>query len=539
MQGLGDFLLKKGVLSREELAAALRLQRLTRKKLEEVLVEQGYLKEDQLWPLLAEFLQLPLLSLEGLKTSPQLAESLPRSLAQKHNLVPLSVQNGEILLGCAGPVNPAVLENLRRLTGKKVMLGFLPPPELERAREAIYQDAPVEEALPEGEGEVVPEQAAQILDSILKKALNMRASDVHLEPEPEFLRVRFRIDGWLRTVEQLPLELAPPLISRIKVLGRMNIAERRSPQDGGFPFSSEEGGSINVRVSTLPCARGEKAVLRLLPSQEKLLDLEDLGMDEETLARFKELLELPYGLILVTGPTGSGKTFTLYAALKYLRRDTVNIVTVEDPIELAMEGITQTQVDYGSRRYLFSTALRAVLRQDPNIIMVGEIRDGETASLALQAALTGHLVLSTLHTNDAVGAVERLVDMGCERYLVGSALKGVLAQRLVRLICPYCKHKFSPPPGELLALGLSPEEEYYAGRGCPHCHGSGYRGRTGIFELLVLDREIQRLVISGADALTLKEKLKGKMRTLREDGALKVKKGLTTTAEVLKATLEF
>ncbi|MGO0122393.1 GspE/PulE family protein [Desulfothermobacter acidiphilus] len=537
---LGEFLVAEGALRPEELAAAVRMQRGGNKKLEEVLLEQGFLPEDRLTELLSRFLGLPLFSPDRVLLTPELLQLVPPALVRRYELYPVRLEGNDLYLACRGEINSAVLDNLRRLTGKNVRAVLMRPSELEEIRRHILQEE-------EGEAAATVELAeggsvAQLLDSLLLRAMNLGASDLHLEPEVDHLKVRLRIDGILRAVEQLPLHLFPPLVSRIKVLGGMNIAEKRAPQDGGFSFRpSENGRSINLRVSVLPSVRGEKVVMRLLPSQDKIMELKDLGMATELREDFQRLLSLPHGLILVTGPTGSGKTFTLYAALKHLRRPEVNIITVEDPVELQMDGITQVQVDYASKKLTFSSALRSIVRQDPDIIMVGEIRDGETAQLSLQAALTGHLVLSTLHTNDAVSAVERLADMGCERYLVAAALRGVLAQRLVRTICPRCRTQFKPPLAELLALGLGEEEagEFYAGRGCVYCHQTGYRGRTGLFELLVVDEELQKRIAAGADAMTLKELVKGRMRFMLDDGLDKARRGITTLSEVLRVTMTF
>lgn len=541
---LGEYLVARGVIKQSELAAALRLQRTEKKKLGNILVEQGILGEDQLAPLLAEFFGLPLFTLRDVVLTPQLAATVPQAVALKHRLVPVSLKDNEIFIACSDPVNKFIIENLRRVTGKRLHLVYMTDSELSLVLKQSYPDSAGAEAfiIPDTTVDPAgPDYAMKLLDNTIIKAVNMGASDLHMEPEKNGLRIRMRVDGVLRVVDNIPAVAAPLVISRLKVLSNMNIAERRSPQDGGFTFQEEGGEPTNIRVSTLPCARGEKAVLRLLPSQERILSLENLGMEKDVMETFRSILSLPYGLILVTGPTGSGKTFTLYAALKYLRGDDVNIITVEDPIELQMEGINQAQVDHTSKKMTFSNTLRAILRQDPNIIMLGEIRDGETAQIALQAALTGHLVISTLHTNDAASAVDRLIDMGCERFLVSSALKAVQAQRLVRLICPKCRHKYKPSSSELLALGIDikSEEEFYAGEGCPYCHGSGYKGRTAITELLVIDRDLQKLIAEGADTVAVKEYARDKMRSMRQDGMIKLRRGITTVSEVIKETMEW
>ncbi len=543
-QKLGEFLLDRGVLQQNELTIALRLQRNEKKKLGSILVEQGFLNEEQLTSLMAEFFKLPLFTLKDVVLSPELMSAVPQAVALKNRIVPVLVKEDEIFVACAEPVNKFILENLRRMNGKRINPVYMADSELSLVLKQVYPDCAGTETsvLPEENVDPAgPDYAMKVLDNTILKAIALGASDLHMEPEKNGLRIRVRVDGVLRSIDNIPAVASPLVISRLKVLSNMNIAERRSPQDGGFAFQGEDGEPTNIRVSTLPCARGEKAVLRLLPSQERILNLEELGMEEDVVEALRSVLALPYGLILVTGPTGSGKTFTLYAALKYLRSDDVNIITIEDPIELQMEGINQSQVDDSSKKMTFSNTLRAILRQDPNIIMLGEIRDGETAKLALQAALTGHLVISTLHTNDAASAVDRLIDMGCERFLVGSALRAVLAQRLVRLICPRCRRKYKPTTGELLALGLNSDyqTEFYAGDGCPFCHGTGYKGRTAVTEFLVIDRDLQKLIAQGADTVAVKEYARDKMRSMRMDGIIKLRRGITTVSEVLKETVEW
>ena len=538
-QKLGEFLVTRGILSRQELAEALKAQRFTRKKLGEVLVEQGYLQESQLTSLLGEYYGIPAFAMEEVDLNAGLLAMVPRQVAVKHSIVPVALKENEVFIACREPVSNAIVENLRRLTGKRVYPVLMAPSDLNVVLRQAY-DIESAAALDVAVSPDAPDSAVKILDNMLFKAVAERASDLHLEPETDGMRIRLRVDGMLKTVDRLPAAVVPLIISRLKIMGNMNIAEKRSPQDGGFIFRQENGPPTNVRVSTLPCAKGEKAVLRLFSLSDQQLALADLGMEKDVLESFRNLLELPHGLFLVTGPTGSGKTFTLYSALKYLQSDSVNIITVEDPIELQMDGITQTQVDESAKKLTFSTALRSVLRQDPNIVMVGEIRDSETARLALQAALTGHLVLSTLHTNDAVSAIDRLSNMGCEHYLISSALRGVLAQRLVRILCPRCRQKYTPTPGELATLGLDPgsEEVFYSAKGCTHCQGAGYKGRTGIFELLVVNSELQKMISAGTNNAAIKGHVQDRMRSLREDGIIKLRRGLATVTDINKATLE-
>ncbi|MBM7854497.1 type IV pilus assembly protein PilB [Desulfohalotomaculum tongense] len=540
-QRLGEFLISRGILSQEKLAEALRLHRVLKKRLGEVLVDQGYLREEQLTALLGEFFGMEVFSEKDVELTPELAALVPGPVARRNNIVPVAQRGNELLVACAEPVPRAVLENLGRISGRQVrpvLMGF-------SALAALLYRAYGQgnEQLSAAARDVVPESpdyAVKILERIIVTAVAQRASDLHLEPDSGGLRVRMRVDGKLRTLEVLPAAVMPLVISRIKILGNMNIAEKRAPQDGGFLFKQEDGPGTNIRISTMPCAGGEKAVLRLFSPYDRSLELENLGMEKDLLAQFKKTIQLPHGLILVTGPTGSGKTFTLYSALKSLRSDSVNIITIEDPIEFQMDGITQVQVDETSKKMTFSSALRSVLRQDPDVIMVGEMRDGETARLALQAALTGHIVLSTLHTNDAVSAVDRLIDMGCEPYLVSSALRGVLAQRLVRVICPRCRVEYVPSPAELELLGLPPhrKEVFYTGRGCSYCRDEGYRGRTGIYEFLEINRDIQKLIAKGRDSTAIRESVRGTMRTLREDGIIKLRRGVAGITDIYRVTME-
>lgn len=368
--------------------------------------------------------------------------------------------------------------------------------------------------------------AVHLVEQILHKAAGFGASDIHIEPYPEHLRIRFRIDGSLKTVELLPPGVANLVISRLKVMSGMNIAEKRAAQDGGLKYRLEVNGekqSMSVRVSTVPSIFGEKAVLRMQADNNETT-LKSLCFEPDHLAAIYKILALPNGIFLTTGPSGSGKTTTLYAALNHLCSDELSIITVEDPVERPIKGITQMQAD---QKNSFQSALRSILRQDPDIVMIGEIRDGETARLALQTALTGHIVLSTLHTNDATSAVIRLVDMGCETFLANATIRAVLAQRLVRVLCQACKYPYSPGPEELLALGLQPDgrETFYTADGCPACNRMKYKGRMGIYELLVMDAGLKKMVAQNADPETLREyAIKNGMRTLRDDGIIKIRK---------------
>lgn len=547
-QRFGEFLLARGIISGEELQILLRNQRGGREKLGRLLVRQGVLTEQQLYRLLAEFLGLEYLELSALQpeAAAAAANRIPAGVARKQNIVPVFLEGNALAVAAAGPVPSLVLENLRRLSGRQVRVLLMTPDELDLAFKYVYEGVKPEQS---GVAPVLPPGdapgAVELLEQILEKAVDFGASDVHLEPEPEALRVRLRVDGILRTTDLFLPEVAGATIARLKVMAGMNIAERRAAQDGGFKFSPARAGennTVSVRVATVPSIYGEKAVLRLQTAGMEL-SLEKLGLEPDHLEALLKVLRSPHGIFLTTGPSGSGKTTTLYSALHHLRSDTLNIVTIEDPVEKAIKGIAQTQIE---QKYTYQQALRSILRQDPDIIMVGEIRDGETARLALQAALTGHLVLSTLHTNDATSAVARLVDMGCEPFLVNATVLAVLAQRLVRRLCPACRHPYQADGAELAALGLksaaaeaAEKEMFYAGSGCGECKGLKYRGRTGIYELLVVDAAFKRQVARGADPETLREyALKEGMRTLRQDGILKIRRGLTSVEEVLSSTTE-
>jgi len=548
---LGEYLLERGVLTAEELKNVLRAQRGSQEKLGQVLVRHGILSESQLAPLLADFFGMGYLEIGHFEVQPETSALLPQPIARRYNLVPVS-SNGQntLTLAASAPLPGQVVENLRRTTGKNLQFVMMSPHELAQAQQQVYGSgdtaaAPVQPAAAEPAltGAMAPD-IVRMVEQIISRAVSRGASDIHLEPGADSLRVRLRVDGILRTVDRLPVHAAPLVISRLKVLAGMNIADRRAPQDGGFLFQYESGGqtlSVSSRVATLPCSHGEKMMLRLLPAQEQLLVLEKLGMEPDTLESLRAALASPNGIILTTGPAGSGKTTTLYAAIHYLRSDTLNIVTIEDPVEMQISGIVQTQVDHTSNKYNYGVALRSILRQDPDIIMVGEIRDGETARLALHAALTGHLVLSTLHTNDTTSTITRLLEMGCEPFLVNTTTLAVLAQRLVRILCPHCRRSYEPHPEELEALGLGPDrpEAFYISDGCPSCDGTGYRGRIGIFELLTIDSGFRKLVAQGSNPQLLREYAIGNnMRTLREDGLLKIRRGITSASEILRVTLE-
>ncbi|RIA22730.1 type II secretion system protein E (GspE) [Ectopseudomonas oleovorans] len=482
---------------------------------------------------------------------------LPFSFAKRHGLV-FVTHDGRASLAHRADCDLVALAEAQRFAGRSLPLQVLDAQAFAQALGAAYQHdsasmqlaediggsldlASLADQVPETEDLLEQEDDAPIIrliNAILGEAIKENASDIHLETFEKRLVVRFRVDGILREVLEPKRELAALLVSRVKVMARLDIAEKRIPQDGRI--SLKVGGrEVDIRVSTLPSANGERVVLRLLDKQAGRLSLQHLGMRTEDRALMEETVRKPHGILLVTGPTGSGKTTTLYASLVSLNDHTRNILTVEDPIEYHLEGIGQTQVNT-KVDMTFARGLRAILRQDPDVVMVGEIRDKETAEIAVQASLTGHLVLSTLHTNSAIGAITRLVDMGVEPFLLSSSLLGVLAQRLVRVLCPSCKEPYAADAAECALLGVpasSPPTLYHA-RGCAHCHQQGYRGRTGIYELVVFDETMRTLVHSCASEQDMTRHARTLGLSIRDDGRRKVLEGVTTVEEVLRVTRE-
>ncbi len=463
-------------------------------------------------------------------------------IVKSYRLVPVEEGEGFIKVLAPRGVNPIVLEELRFSLGKEIIPIFLPEEEFsQRLQEVLAQ----EEVRIEGEeGEetqirdILYEEetspAVSFVNQTLIKAVNLSASDIHIEPYENTSIVRLRLDGILHEYTRIPLSLHEQVVSRIKVLANLNVAERRVPQDGKIAVRVGKR-HLDIRVSVVPTVFGERVVLRLLEKGGKLLRLEDLGLWEEDLIKLRRLAQKPYGIVLATGPTGAGKSTTLYAMILEIKSPKRNIITIEDPPEYQIEGVSQIQVN-PKVGLTFAVGLKAILRQDPDVIMVGEIRDSETAEIAVQSALTGHLVLSTLHTNDAPSAITRLFDLGIEPFLIASALEGVIAQRLVRRICPHCKEPYKPTEEELSELGLSGEYTFYRGRGCEHCMGTGYRGRTGIYEVLEVDEEVKKHILKTQDAVELRNFAKSKgFKSMLEDGIRKVLAGITTSEEVLRA----
>lgn len=485
-----------------------------------------------------------------------LIKQLPFSYAKRFSLLPLRKEGGSLVVATSHPDEFQPIDDLRLMFNLPLKAVFMEEKTLLDLINRVYHESATEEGSMVIEDVSAIEDTRDLLDSadeapvvrlvnsLLTKGLQKRASDIHFEPFEKDARVRFRVDGILHDIQSIQKGLYPSVVSRVKVIAGMNVAEKRLPQDGGIRVRIA-GRDIDIRASTIPTASGERVVLRLLDREKILIGLNDLGLSAEMLKEFERLINRPHGIILITGPTGSGKTTTLYASLTSVNSSEKNILTVEDPMEYQLKGVGQMQVN-PKVGLTFAKGLRHILRQDPDIIMVGEIRDKETAEMAIQAALTGHLVLSTLHTNDSAGAVTRLVDMGIEPFLVSSSLTGIMAQRLVRVLCPKCKEAYRPTEDELALLGITPPIPpllrggvFYKKTGCDECLGTGYIGRKGIYELLEVDDEIRRVVLQGADSKTIRNEADRKgMKVMLADGANKVLQGITSVEEVLRVTQE-
>lgn len=552
---LGEILLEAELITPEQLSAVLAEQNTTRKRIGKILVEKGMISEAALMSLLEEQLHIPQVNLYSCKIDPDVATLIPRNMAERYQVIPIEKRSGSLYLAMADPMNLAALDDVAMITGVEVepllaaesavnhvinqYYGLKESLEIsvaereERSRE--------QERLARIKARVEEAPIVKVVNAMIERAVGEGASDIHLEPTEEGLRVRLRIDGMLQDLMSPPKDTQLLIISRIKIMADLDIAERRRPQDGNITLQTGLSGEkeVSLRVSTMPTIHGEKVVIRLLDKARIVLPLESLGFSAENYQILLRLLMNPSGMILVTGPTGCGKTTTLYSALNYLNRAADNIITVEDPVEYRLTGINQVQVN-PRINLTFAGALRFILRQDPNIIMVGEIRDLETARIATQAALTGHLVLSTLHTNNAASAITRLIDMGVERYFITASLVGVVAQRLIRKICRHCAALYPLSEEERLLyrhlFTREPPETLTRGAGCKYCNQSGYRGRTCIQELLMLNRMIHQLILDGATAEQLQEKAAAQgMTTLLQSGLRFLEAGATTLQEVVRA----
>jgi type IV pilus assembly protein PilB len=551
---LGQILLEQGLLTQEQLDIALQEHRNTPKSLGRVLIDLGYIRERDLVRALAEQVGLEFVDLSDHRIDPVVAALLPEALARRYRAIPIGERDGKLLVAMSDPANVYALDDIRTMTGYDVQPVVATANDVEQTIakfsgmgeqvEALASEAAesFEEEQDLGGIEAAVEDApiVKLVTAIMTQAVGDRASDVHIEPTERDVRVRFRVDGVLHEVMHSPKAIQGGLISRLKVMADLNIAEKRVPQDGRVSMRVS-GKTLDLRLATLPTVYGEKVVIRILDKSNALLKLSDLGFHEEAFRKFERAYRRPYGAILATGPTGSGKSTTLYATLNIVNEVNKHIVTVEDPVEYRLAGVNQIQVN-PKAGLTFASALRSILRADPDIILIGEIRDRETAMIAVEAALTGHLVLSTLHTNDAPSAITRLTEMEVETFLVASAIDCVVAQRLARKLCEKCKEAYVPEPEELLEAGypesqLDEIHELFRARaeGCPSCSNTGYRGRTGLYEVMPMSEEIERLTVERASSEAIRAvALEQGMLELRMDGLLKAAKGLTSIEEIAR-----
>jgi type IV pilus assembly protein PilB len=555
---IGEMLLKGSLITPEQLRSALETQKKTKERVGTLLVKSGFIKEPELLAFLGRQFNVPVVDLGKYEINAEVVRLLPEEMVQKHLALPINRVGAKLIVAVADPSNMAIIDAIGFKTGYAVELVLASEKDITSAINKYFdQSMEFKDIISELDEdlEVVREEDLEGLDQdsrvddapvvklanfVLTDAIKRRASDIHIEPYEKEFRVRYRVDGVLYEVMRPPLKLRNALSSRLKIMSSLDIAERRLPQDGRIKLKVGKGREMDFRVSVLPTIYGEKIVLRLLDKASLQLDMTKLGFEVEALKDFQEAIHRPFGMILVTGPTGSGKTTTLYSALSDLNKTTDNISTAEDPVEYNFAGINQVQIkeEIG---LTFAASLRSFLRQDPDIIMVGEIRDYETAEIGVKAALTGHLVLSTLHTNDAPSTVTRLLNMGIEPFLVSSSLNLILAQRLARRICADCKEEMKIPAKALVDAGMKPERVKNAhpgrGKGCDECNGTGFRGRVALYEVMPVKEDLKDLILRGGSALDVKrEAIRLGMKTLRQSGLSKIEEGVTTLEEVLRVT---
>jgi len=559
---IGDVLVEAKIITPQQLEEALKIQKQTNKKLGEILVEKGYITEDELIEILEFQLGIPHIKLDVYPIDPKAVETISESIARRHTVLPVSfAEDGSLIVAMADPLNIFAMEDIEIYSGRRVRPRIAKASDIKRAIERFYgkqealkaaeelqkesseKDSQAKRAtltprfqlgLEDGtEGPIV-----RLVNSIFEQAITSRASDIHIEPFENEIKVRYRIDGVLYDVLKLDIGILSSLVARIKIVGNMDIAEKRIPQDGRTTYIFSDK-IYDMRISSLPCVYGEKIVVRVIDKSAFVRSKTELGLTEEDEEKYNKLIAAPHGIILVCGPTGSGKSTTLYTILNELNTGTRNIITVEDPVESTIEGINQVEVNTKAG-LTFAAALRSILRQDPDIIMIGEIRDRETADMAIRAAITGHLVLSTIHTNDAASAITRLVDMGIENFLISSSLVGVISQRLIRKLCPYCKEPYEPSEEEKILLAIKQDEnvKLYRKRGCHICDKKGYYGRTGVYEILIVTKELRKLInkkdVSSEEIKELA--VKQGMKTLRQACRERVLNGITSVEEYLKIT---
>ena len=553
---LGDLLISAGVIRPEQLNDALAIQKKTRERLGDVLINNGIITEQQLIEALQMQLGVDFVDLTAVSIPLELARFVPRSIAKKYCVVPVKLQKDELYVAMSDPLNFEAQEEIKSASHKQVVPMIATRRAVEQAIATLYGNEGTARAIEEmkreagsAQADIVPVQMSKAVDngaaeaptirfvnSVIERAITERASDIHLEPQEGEMVVRMRIDGVLRRVFTVPANLQATVIARLKIMGGMNIAERKIPQDGRAMVTAKNK-EIDLRISSIPTIYGEKIVLRLLDKSSGHINRKTIGLEGEDEKKYDRLLKNSSGVILIVGPTGSGKSTTMCAMIQELCSEQTNIMTLEDPVEYNIPGTNQCQINEKTGM-TFAVGLRSILRQDPDVISVGEIRDGETASIAVRAAITGHLVISTLHTNDAVSTISRLVDIGVEPYMISSALRGVVSQRLVRKICPHCRKAYTPTEEEKRMVGIPENEDvtFYKGEGCQECGRTGYRGRRGVFEILTLDAALRREVANNASSEELtKTALENGFVTMKDNCRRLVLEGVTTVAEAAKA----
>ncbi len=567
---LGELLVKESLISPQQLQEALTYQKQHGGKLGFNLVKLGFIKDEEITQLLSRQYGVPSINLARFEIDPSVIKLVPAETSQKYQIIPLSRAGANLTIAMVDPTNVFAMDDIKFMTGYNVepvvasetaimeaiekYYGSMHSLQIKEELDKLVETDPADvEVLDEGEDidldelERSSEEApvVKLCNLIMTDALRRGASDIHIEPYEREFRVRFRIDGVLYVVMNPPMRLKDAMTSRLKIMAKLDISEKRLPQDGRIKVRMNSGGKVrelDFRVSTLPTLFGEKVVLRLLDKENLMLDMTKLGFEQASLTRFEDAILRPWGMVLVTGPTGSGKTNTLYSGISRLNTPETNIMTAEDPVEFNLVGINQVQMKE-SIGLNFAAALRSFLRQDPNIVLVGEIRDFETAEIAVKAALTGHLVLSTLHTNDAPSTINRLMNMGIEPFLVATSVHLICAQRLVRRICKECRANVEIPPQALIDIGFIPEDAkdltVYKGKGCGNCNNTGYKGRVGLYEVMECGDELRQLVLEGASAIELKRAaIEDGMITLRQSGLQKIKEGMTTIDEVVRETVK-
>ncbi len=556
---LGDILIESGAITEEQLKKALEIQAGSGERLGTVLQKHGFITEKQLIDTLMNQLGVEYIDLNSLSIPSEMAQILPKNVAKKHMVVPVKATRTDVHLAMADPLNFVAVEEVRAITRRRVIPLIAAAAAVERAVQNLYSNQGAMRAIEEMQRDLIGGQygsnalasavsqsvtvdedeadaapAIRLVNSIIDRAYTERASDIHMEPDEDHMNIRMRIDGALRTIIQVPRELQNSVISRMKIMARMDIAQKQIPQDGRANVTVQQE-TLDLRISTLPTTYGEKVVVRLLRKTAELSSLDGIGLRGENRERFLRLLDnATEGVILMVGPTGSGKTSTLYAMIQRLKSEELNLVSLEDPVEYHIEGVCQVQINEKTG-LTFANVLRSVLRQDPDIIAVGEIRDGETAEIAMRAAMTGHLVLSTVHTNNAVSSIDRLLDIGVEPYLIAGAVKGIVSQRLVRKVCPHCRKAYTPSEEELALMGLehsSAPVQFYRGVGCGECFNTGYRGRTGVFEILNVTPAIRHAIHSRSIAKLEEAVREADFQPMMEDCRRLVLEGVTSAEEV-------